>query len=100
MIWHHCHFKDWCSAMKADTFNKLWEFIVLEPLKNALPERITLKATELANFVLTHKGSFSETCRHALGVIGKNSGDNYVDLLCGASPGSLRKLALRGGLSV
>lgn len=62
------HFNRWCSPAR------LYELIVLEQLKNLIPQCIVthvseqkvttvLKVAELAdNFVLTHKGNLGEVC--------------------------------------
>ena len=66
------YFKRWCDVSKANTFESLSELILIEELKNCLPDRLVTylnerKASTLAEatvfadeYLLTHKHTFSD----------------------------------------
>lgn len=63
------HFMRWCAAAKVKTFEQLCELVVLEQLKNSVPEVVatyiceqkaqTAAAALVDDYVLTHKSQFS-----------------------------------------
>ncbi|XP_034001760.1 uncharacterized protein LOC117494871 [Trematomus bernacchii] len=97
------HFQRWCAAAKVVSFDGLCELIVLEQFKDVIPQRVVtyvneqkpstaLRAAELADdFVLTHKGSFTEKCSRGDWRRGEDVG--YSRGGAKFSPGSSRRFA-------
>ena len=95
------NFQRWCAAANVASFDGLCELIVLEQFKDVIPQRVAtyvneqkpstaLRAAELADdFVLTHKGSFTEKCARGDWTRGDDNG--YARGGAKFSPGSPRR---------
>ncbi|KAJ4920941.1 hypothetical protein JOQ06_023085 [Pogonophryne albipinna] len=91
----------WCAAAKVASFDGLCELIVLEQFKDILPQRVAtyvneqkpstaFRAAELADdFVLTHKGSFTE--KYSRGDWKRGEDNGYARGGAKFSPGSSRR---------